>query len=264
MKKFKEMIDFIGENIVITGGLGLIGKHVCTAFAEFNGNVIVADINEGTFKNWIKEVDKSIRNKFSFVYFDISNPNGIEKGLKEILESINTIDVWVNLAYPRTDDWGNFIDDVTFESWDKNVKMHLGGYFWSSKLVLEKMKRQGHGCLINFGSTYGVVGPNFDIYKNTGMTMPVAYSATKGAIVNLSRYFATLYGPYNVRVNTICPGGIFDNQNPEFVKKYSVLTPLKRMGRPEEIAMPVVFLASDAASYITGATIMVDGGWTAI
>ena len=261
--KFKGMFDFKGKNIVITGGLGLIGKHVCRAFAEFNGNVIIADVDEKSFKNWIREINEFEKNKFSFVYFDISNPDGIEEGLKKILESINTIDVWVNLAYPKTDDWGNFIDSVTFASWDKNVQMHLGGYFWSSKLVLEKMKKQGHGCLINFGSTYGVVGPNFDIYKNTGMTMPVAYAAIKGAIVNLSRYFAALYGPYNIRINTICPGGIFNNQNSRFVKRYTTLTPLKRMGRPEEIAMPVVFLASDAASYITGQTIMVDGGWTA-
>lgn len=263
MKKFVEMINFTGQNIVITGGLGLIGKHVSEAFAEFNGSVIIADINEEAFESWVQQRNKSVKNKISFIYFDISNPKAIEEGIKKIVRSVNTMDVWVNLAYPRNDDWGNFIDDVTFESWEENVKMHLGGYFWSSKLVLEKMKEQGHGCLINFGSTYAVVGPNFDIYKNTGMTMPVAYSAIKGGIVNLSRYFATLYGPYNIRVNTICPGGILNNQNPEFVKNYSTLTPLKRMGNPEEIAMPVIFLASDGASYITGQTIMVDGGWTA-
>lgn len=261
MAKFKDMLDFSGKNIVVAGGLGLIGSHICDAFAELNGKVIIADIDEEKFKK-MREVKIFNKDKYTFLHMDISNPNRIKDSIQEILQSYSIIHVWINLAYPRTEDWGNRLEDVSYESWDKNVKMHLGGYFWASKLVLENMKNQGYGCLINFGSTYGVVGPNFDIYKGTDMTMPAPYSAIKGAIVNLSRYFATLYGPYNVRVNTICPGGIFSDQDPRFVKRYNELTPLKRMGRAEEIAIPTVFLASDGASYITGHTLMVDGGWT--
>ncbi len=126
------------------------------------------------------------------------------------------------------------------------------------------MKEQCRGSIINMGSTYGVVGNDFTVYEGTDITGPMAYAAVKGGIVNLTRYLASYFGKYNVRVNTMCPGGIFDHQNSVFVRNYENSTPLKRMGRPDEIASAVLFLASEAASYITGATVMVDGGWTAI
>jgi len=262
MSKFKNMLDFSGKNIVITGGLGLIGYHVSRAFAEFNGNVIIADIDEKKFRRL--KSDKSLdSDKYSFVHFDISDPARVKKNIKKILKNHTVVDVWVNLAYPKAADWKSLIKDVNFESWNENIRMHLGGYFWTSKLILEHMKSQGHGCLINFGSIYGAVGPNFDIYKDTAMMTPAAYSVIKGAIISLSRYFATLYGPYNVRVNSICPGGVFDRQDSRFVRRYNKLTPLKRMAKAEEIAIPTILLASEGASYITGHTLMVDGGWSA-
>ena len=109
----------------------------------------------------------------------------------------------------------------------------------------------------------GVLAPNFSVYENTAMTMPAAYSMIKGGIVNLSRYLATYYAPYGIRVNAICPGGIFDNQNSRFVERYLKLTPMNRMGTPEDIAGPVLFLCSEASAYMTGQVIMVDGGLSA-
>lgn len=262
MPRFKNMLDFTDKNIVVLGGLGLIGSCICDAFMEFGGNVIIADIDKDRFEE-LKEEKGLDTGKCHFEYFDISDTACTEKHFQGITERYQTIDVWINLAYPRTADWGKTTGELTFESWDENVRMHLGGYFWASKLVLEYMKKQGHGCLINFGSIYGIVAPHFDIYAGTDRTMPVAYSAIKGAIVNLSRYFAALYGPHNIRVNTVCPGGIEDNQEKEFIGEYSKLTPLRRMGKPEEIALPTLFLASDGASYINGHTLLADGGWTA-
>ena len=125
------------------------------------------------------------------------------------------------------------------------------------------MKKRGTGVLLNIGSHYGVLGPNFSVYEGTQMTMPAAYSLIKGGIVNFSKYLATYYAQYNIRVNAICPGGIFNNQDPKFIEKYVKLTPMGRMASPEDIAGPVLFLCSDAASYITGQAIMVDGGWSA-
>ena len=125
------------------------------------------------------------------------------------------------------------------------------------------MKRQGGGSIINFASIYGVVAPDFSIYEGTDMTMPVAYSAIKGGIITLSKYFATYYGGDNIRVNAISPGGIFSGQAESFVDRYAQKTPMKRMGTPEEIAGAVVFLSSNASSYVTGQNLLVDGGWTA-
>ena len=142
--------------------------------------------------------------------------------------------------------------------------MQLNSYAWISRKVCLIMKKQKGGSLINFASIYGTVGANFNIYDGTKMTSAFAYSAIKGGVINFSRYLASYFGQYNVRVNTVCPGGIFDSQDKTFVKNYSKQSPLKRMGNPDDIAPAVLFLASDGASYITGATIMVDGGWTAI
>ena len=174
------------------------------------------------------------------------------------------MDVWVNCAYPRTDDWGNVVEKLSLDSWKKNVDMHLNGTAWLNRSVALIMKEQRSGSIINMSSIYGVVGNDFTVYDGTDMTSPMAYSAIKGGINSLTRYLASYFGPFNVRVNSVCPGGVFNHQAPAFVKSYSNKTPLKRMGKPDEIAAVVLFLASDAASYITGSNIMVDGGWTAI
>jgi NAD(P)-dependent dehydrogenase (short-subunit alcohol dehydrogenase family) len=124
------------------------------------------------------------------------------------------------------------------------------------------MRKQEQGVILNFSSIYGVVGPNFNIYEGTEMTMPAAYSAIKGGIVNFTRYLAAYYGKYNIRVNCISPGGVSDNQNENFIKEYNKLTPLGRMAMPDEIAKAALFLISDESSFITGHNLIVDGGWT--
>ena len=119
------------------------------------------------------------------------------------------------------------------------------------------------GSIINFASIYGMVGPSWEVYDGTDMTMPSAYAAIKGGVLTMSRFLATYYGPSGVRCNCVSPGGIRDAQPDSFVKSYEGLTPLRRMGRPEDVVGATVFLASDAAGYITGHNLVVDGGWTA-
>jgi len=126
------------------------------------------------------------------------------------------------------------------------------------------MKDQRHGSVVNIASIYGTVGPDFSIYEGTNMTMPAAYSAIKGGVINFTRYLASYYGSYNIRVNCISPGGIFDKQSPNFVNKYESKVPLRRMGLPEDISPAVGFLLAQESSYITGQNIIIDGGWTAI
>jgi len=255
---FKGLLDFSGKTVVITGGMGLIGRQVAMAFQEFGGSVVIADIDESSFSTTFGS-----KPDVSFARLDIGDPGSITDGVTGIVERHGQIDVCVNLAYPRTGDWMKPLAEVTFDSWDANVRSHLGGYFWASKTILEHMKKNRSGSLINCGSVYGVLGPHFDVYGETGLTTPVAYSAIKAGIVNLSRYFATYYGPDNVRVNCICPGGVLNGQARDFVNRYSAQTPLGRMAQDHEIAMPFMFLGSQAASYITGQVLMVDGGWSA-
>jgi NAD(P)-dependent dehydrogenase (short-subunit alcohol dehydrogenase family) len=254
MKKF----SLKGKKAVVTGGAGLIGREVVTALAQAGAQVIIAEIDEKASKDM---ASKLVANKLNveYIYFDITDIENLENNIQRI----GQIDIWVNNAYPRTKDWGAKVEDISYESWQKNIDMQLNSYSLTCKYVAESMKKKG-GSIINFGSTYGVVGPDFKVYDDTKMTMPMAYAAIKGGIVSLGRYLASYFGKYNIRVNTICPGGIFDDQDKNFVENYNNKTPLKRMARADEIAPVVLFLASEASSYVTGATIMVDGGWTAI
>lgn len=262
MNDYMQKFRLDGKNAVVTGGAGLIGRAVVTALAEAGAHVIIADTDR---KAGAKLAAELTARGFAAAYrhFDITDIAGLKKKMRSLADDIGHIAVWVNSAYPRTKDWGLKVEKIPSASWQKNVDMQLNAYALTSKYIAERMKRRP-GSIINFGSTYGVTGADFTVYDGTSMTMPMAYAAIKGGIVNLGRYLASYFGVYGIRVNTICPGGVFDGQHPRFVENYSKRTPLRRMARPDEIASAVLFLASDASSYITGATIMVDGGWTAI
>lgn len=252
-----------GKVAFITGGVGLLGTETTKALAEAKAKVVILDVDEShglQFAQQLRDEGWDVE----FERFDVTNLENTDRNIDELCKKYGKIDIWVNAAYPRTEDWGEKVENLNIKSWQKNVDMHLNSYSWISRKVCLIMKEQRSGSLINFSSIYGVVGNDFTVYEGTQMSSAMAYSAVKGGIINLGRYLASYFGEYNVRVNTICPGGIFDNQNEIFVKNYSKKTPLKRMGNKEEVASAVLFLASDAASYITGVSLMVDGGWTAV
>ena len=242
---------------LVTGGLGLIGKGIVRGLSDFGASVCIADINE----RQIEGLENLAA--VNFQQLDITSEDSIRQTLEAVISQFKKIDILVNCAYPRTGDWGARCEDVTFDSWKMNVNSHLGGYFLCCQKVAEQMKLQGGGSIINFASIYGVVAPDFSIYEGSTMTMPVAYSAIKGGIIALSKYLASYYAKDNVRVNCISPGGVFDKQPASFVEKYIAKTPLGRMGTPEDIVGAVLYLASDASSYVTGHNLIVDGGWTA-
>ena len=245
------MIHLTDKIIVITGGSGLIGRSIVREVKNLNAIAINADLHNDDSDN-------------HHYHLDITSDESISALIHKVVAKFGRIDGWVNSAYPRTRDWGTGMADLSFESWRKNVDWHMNSYFVSSKMVLDIMMNQERGSLVNISSIYGMVGPDFTVYDGTQMTMPVAYSAIKAGIINMDRYLASYYGKYNVRVNTISPGGIFDNQPQPFLDNYNKKVPLKRMGKPEDISPAIAFLLSDQASYITGHNLVVDGGWTAI
>tara|TARA_X000000368_G_scaffold27617_1_gene20824 strand:- start:9780 stop:10517 length:738 start_codon:yes stop_codon:yes gene_type:complete len=238
--------------ILVTGGSGQLGKEIISNIIENNGIAINLDI----------KCDNDI--KKGSIRCDVTNENSIKKSIEKVLSFHGKIDGLVNNAYPTTDDWGDKLEDVSNESFINNVEMQLSNVFSITKPILQIMKDQKSGSIVNIASIYGMVGNDFSIYEGTEMTSPVAYSAIKGGVISLNRYFASYFGPYNVRSNCVSPGGIYNNQQSKFIKNYNDKVPLRRMGEPNDIAPLVSFLLSDNAKYITGQNIAVDGGWTSI
>lgn len=245
------MFSIKDKVIVITGGNGLLGKQMVSTFREQGAIVIAADLFFET------------QGEDDFI-IDITDENSIKNEVAAIVQKYNRIDGWVNNAYPRTKDWGTKFENIPLDSWRKNVDMHLNGYFLCCQVVLAQMKTQGFGSLINMSSIYGILGPDFTVYEGTEMTMPAAYAAIKGGLNNLTRYLASYFGEFQVRVNTVSPGGIFDNQPESFVTNYNKKVPMKRMGNPKDIVSAVYYLLTDDSAYVTGHNLVVDGGWSII
>lgn len=241
-----------GKVVILTGANGLIGKETNKHLSKNGATVIAVDMNDSAEGEIYK--------------YDITQEKDIDSLIERVLLEYGKIDGLVNLAYPRTEDWGSFFEDIPLDSWRKNVDMQLNSVFYICQRVLDVMEKQNSGAIVNIASIYGVVGNDFSLYEEFGGTSPAAYSAIKGGIINFTRYLASYYGKKNIRINCVSPGGILDekNQHPSFIRKYSEKSPLKRLGNPKEIAPAITFLLSDEASFITGHNLMVDGGWTAI
>ena len=240
--------------IIVTGGSGLIGQEILKDIRNKGGIAINADINvETDLSNHILKTD-------------ITNPQSISEAISLILNDYRKIDGLVNNAYPRTKDWGAKFENIDPISWAKNVDMQMNSVFYFSQQVLKHMSIRKTGSIVNIASIYGVVGNDFTLYEEYGGTSPAAYTAIKGGIINLTRYLASYYGPYNIRINCVSPGGILDvkNQHPSFIQRYNAKAPMRRMGNPDDIAPAVSFMLSEEAKYITGQNLKVDGGWTSI
>jgi NAD(P)-dependent dehydrogenase (short-subunit alcohol dehydrogenase family) len=242
----------VDKIILVTGANGLLGKAIVSKVKAEGGTCLSADISMKT------DLPSGQIN------CDITDPDSVSEMIHLTSGISGRIDGLVNCAYPRTKDWGNKFEDIRLESWRQNMDMQLNSVFVLCQAVLEMMKPQGKGSVINLSSIYGIVGPDFSVYEGTSLTMPAAYAAVKGGVINFTRYLASYYGHSNLRVNCVSPGGIFDQQPASFVKNYEQKVPMHRMGTPEDIAGPVCFLLSDESSYITGHNLVVDGGWTAI
>jgi len=246
------MMSLNNKVIIVTGGSGFLGTSFLEYFSKYGATVINLEINI---------ITDITNNK---IQCDITNIESLKNAINLIIDTHKKIDGWVNNAYPRTEDWGNKFENINYDSWKKNVDMQLNSVFICCQLVLEVMKSQKFGSIINMASIYGVNGPNFSVYKDTEMTMPAAYAAIKGGVINFTKYLASYFGSYSIRVNCVSPGGVFNNQDKIFVENYNNIVPLKRMAAPEDITPMVAFLLSDNSKYITGQNIIIDGGWTII
>lgn len=247
-----------GRICVVAGASGLLGQSIVEALVENGSMVIALDKNfQRKLPTGVEKLECDLTDTDSlrqaFAFFAAKAKKNAKHGW-----------AFINSSYPRTANWGSLgFENVSAEDFNENVRLHLGSSFEFTREAAGFLKKRGGGSIVNFGSIYGLNGPDLGIYEGTKIQNPSPYAAIKAGVVGITRYVATTFGAQNVRANIVCPGGIFDNQDPKFVKAYEKRTPLGRMGKPVDIAGTVAFLVSPAAEYITGQVIPVDGGWTA-
>jgi NAD(P)-dependent dehydrogenase (short-subunit alcohol dehydrogenase family) len=256
--------DLTGRRAVVTGACGRLGHAIAGALSRAGAAVVGVDTAAAAAAAAAGGADIGEARDFDMLADDVSDPAAAAALARRLAEMGSGFDIWVNAAYPRSADWGTSPGREDAASWTANVTMQMTACCVASEVAAEAMARRGSGSVITLASIYGLVAPDFTIYEGTEMGVPAPYSAIKGGLINHTRYLAGRYGPQGVRVNAIAPGGVFAGQDPGFVAAYERRTALRRMADPGDIAGPAVFLASDAARYVTGVCLPVDGGWTAI
>ena len=268
---YLDLFRLDSKKVFIVGGLGLIGQKVTIAMQEAGAEIVVLDINKELAKSFQKE--KSEHQGIKFEYFDCSDIKLLEENLKIINKKYGCPDVFINCSLPRSEDFANNnFSDIKLSSLRENTDIHMNSYAWLAISTAELMVKESvKGNIIQYVSTYGLIGQDLSIYEGTDMKENASYALSKGGIVNLTRSMSSYYGQFGIRVNSICPGGVKGHvagksmeQHEVFLKNYSKKVPLRRLADSHELAAPTLFLASEASSYITGSTLIVDGGWTAI
>ena len=254
----------------VIGGVGLIGKEITTALGSAGAEVFVLDLKQKK-----KEFLKYFKNekRIHFFGFNCEKISKAESFLKNLINLKGCPDVFVNCSYPRTKKWGkSSFKNIIFKNYKKNIHIHLNSYVWLSRLIGNEMiKNKVSGSIIMLSSIYGLFGQDLNKYEKTNMNENMTYSVIKSGIINFARQMCSYYGKYDIRVNTICPGGLEGHvaeisvkQNHIFLENYVKKVPLKRMCNPIDVASAVLFLSSEASSYISGSNLLIDGGLTAI
>jgi NAD(P)-dependent dehydrogenase (short-subunit alcohol dehydrogenase family) len=273
MSTASSLFDLTGRVAIVTGGAGLLGSEFSRTLAEAGASVIVADLNAGA----ADERAQALTNAGLIargVGVNVTQPESTAQMVATALKAFGRVDILLNSAAldPKFDPQNqgqqsaNAFETYPLAQWNQALSVNLTGLFLCCQAVARPMLDQGRGVIINICSTYGLVGPDQRIYERPGQPQqfkPVYYSVTKAGVLGLTHYLATYYAGKNIRVNSLTPGGVYNNHDEQFVKNYAARTVLGRMAHHDEMNGAALFLASDASSYMTGSNLVVDGGWTA-
>jgi NAD(P)-dependent dehydrogenase (short-subunit alcohol dehydrogenase family) len=261
-----------GKVAVVTGGLGLLGRQHGLALADAGAHVVVADLDRPAADRFAGELTGRSGRRAHGCRVDITDPEAVASLCDEVQSTLGPIDVLVNNA-AIDDKFSAVVDDLSafecypLERWKAMLDTNVTGTFLCCQIIGREMAERGSGSIINIASTYGLVAPDQALYRNADGSQAFfkgpAYSTTKGAVLALTRFLAAYWGNRGVRVNALSPGGVDNGQDPGFIARYSARTPLGRMATATDYQGALVFLASDASSYMTGANLVIDGGWTA-
>jgi 2-deoxy-D-gluconate 3-dehydrogenase len=273
--RIQEKFDLTGRVAVVTGGVGLLGAEFCRTLAEAGAAVAVVDLNESASHAVAESLIKGGCQALA-IPTDITQPDSVSAAVDKTLSAFGRIDILVNSAAldPKFDPDAvskgitpGAFEDYPLDLWNSALNVNLTGMFLMTQACVRPMIEQGKkGSIINICSTYGLNGPDQRIYVRDGKRVafkPVYYTVTKAGVMGFTKYLAAYYAGTEIRVNALTPGGVFNNHEDYFVKNYAAKTILGRMAHKDEMNGALLFLASDASSYMTGNNVVVDGGWTA-
>jgi NAD(P)-dependent dehydrogenase (short-subunit alcohol dehydrogenase family) len=272
-----DLFNLSGRVAIITGGVGLLGAQFCRTLAQAGAKVVVADINqlagEGLARDLVAEGYPAIA-----VRTDVTDPVSVQEMVAAAVKAFDRLDILVNsaaldpkfdpqqVANELTHSGSGTFEDFPLAAWEQALAVNLTGAFLCCQAGVQPMLKQGGGVIVNLSSIYGLTGPDQRVYQQPGQPpryKPVYYSVTKAGILGLTRYLATYYAGRNIRANALTPGGVYNGHEDSFVQAYSARAVLGRMAEKDEMNGALLFLASDASAYMTGANLVVDGGWTA-
>jgi NAD(P)-dependent dehydrogenase (short-subunit alcohol dehydrogenase family) len=262
---------------LVTGAVGLLGKEHCRALRRAGAHVVVADLDGAAASQFGEELRRDEAPGEALVLsvsLEVTQRDSLEAAKALVYGRFDRLDVLVNNAAindmfesPQAGAELSRFENYPMELWQRSLDVNVTGVFLCCQVLGTPMARAGRGSIINVASTYGLVGPDQKLYLrpdgSQSFFKSASYPATKGAVLSFTRFLAAYWGAAGVRVNALCPGGIENGQDEYFLRNYGARTPLGRMGRRDEMGGAIVFLASDASSYMTGASLVVDGGWTA-
>jgi|LSQX01.3.fsa_nt_gb 2-deoxy-D-gluconate 3-dehydrogenase len=275
--KMKETIlnkfDMTGKTALITGAGGLLGKQFALTLGQAGANLVLADLNLDLARANANELQKEGYQALA-VRVDVTNPDSCQEMVEVAQKNFGGLDVLINSAAldPKFDatnlskQGANAFEEYSLDAWRQALDVNLTGTFLASQASAKAMLQQGRGVIINICSTYGLVGPDQRLYERPDGSKsfkPVYYSVTKAGILGFTRYLAAYYAGKNIRVNALTPGGVYNDHDGVFTQQYSARTILGRMANLDEMSGAMLFLCSDASSYMTGSNLVVDGGWTA-
>jgi NAD(P)-dependent dehydrogenase (short-subunit alcohol dehydrogenase family) len=266
MKSLKELMGLEGRVAVITGGAGHLGAAMTEALAELGCSICIFDRSSSNLHVLCEQLRAKWQVDAEALEIDLEQEEQRIKLPAQVAQRFGRVDIFVNNAAFVGDStlkgWGVRFEDQRIDTWRRALEVNLTAAFHLSQLLTPQLRASGKGSIINIGSIYGIVGSDNALYEGTTMGNPAAYAASKGGVVQMTRWLSSVLAP-EIRVNCISPGGIARGQPAAFVERYERRTPLGRMGREEDFKGAIAYFASDLSAWVTGENLMVDGGWTA-
>jgi len=257
-----QLFDLPDRVAMITGGGGNLGSVFARVLAGAGAKIALVDVNDAAMQRNADAL-RAAGADVEPIVGDVGDPASVDACFRAVAKRFGRLDVLVNNAAAKSEHFFSDLEGLPVADWEQVLRANLTGPFLCTKAAIPMLRAAGRGSIVNVASIYGIVSPDPRVYEGSAIQTPPVYMASKGGVIALTRYTAIYHAKDGIRCNSLTPGGVEAGQEPAFISKYGARAPLGRMARADEMAGALLYLASDASSYVTGHNLVVDGGWTA-